>query len=290
MGCPATGQLLGIEHVDSVVAAQRVCDSLPQCDFFSWDVPEQQATLCSGHEADFIRRPGYYTTFDVDSIVGVRPRGLQAKGYEVLTNYQMVCEPGQVLGEVRGVFTMDEAARRCDADPQCHFFGLSTSSTHAHLANTLWLCKGEPVFASRYGWLGAGKTRWMPPRVPGQDGLPNPIPAGSKDGAGQPPLLLESSTQPTPMRMASFLCIDHNVTHTHSRRQIINSFFADTTTQQQLQANAGEGTLPPPQGFTFSRARYPVPAPVPDDADAELRGQLRARDLERKMNVNIDDL
>jgi len=322
--CPATGQQLDIAGADSLVAAQRACDAFPQCDFFSWDVPAAKATLCSGHEANFVKRPGYYTTFNVDAVVGVRSRGLQAKDYEVLTNYQAVCEPGQVLGEVRGVFTMDEAARRCNADPRCHFFGLSTSSGLPRLANTLWLCGGDPVFASRYGWIGAGKMRWMPPRVPGQDGLPGPLPAGVGDGALQHPLLLERTTQPTPsglasflcidgkhgvqhhsraqmvnsffsdtktptpMQLASFLCLDSNIGVKHSHREMVNSFFAHTTTQEQLQAIPGEGILPSLEGFTFSKALDPPVPSLPDDAD-ELAGQLRAQELERKMFVTTDD-
>merc|ERR1719291_997198 len=89
-------------------------------------------------------------------------------GFEVMTNYQPICEAGQIISKMAGVFKIDDGADMCAKSNACTYFGLSTvaglGGLPATYANTLWLCSGTPTFAFHLGWLAAGKATAMPPK------------------------------------------------------------------------------------------------------------------------------
>merc|ERR1712079_523014 len=105
-----------------------------------------------------------------DTIVGVRHRLFDVPGFEVLANYQGVCEDAQILREMPGQYSVDEAAQACADMDVCSYFTLSTvvglEGVPGKYANTAWLCQGSPTFSAHLGWLAGGKIGRMPPRLP----------------------------------------------------------------------------------------------------------------------------
>mmetsp|Transcript_34899 Transcript_34899/g.108566 ORF Transcript_34899/g.108566 Transcript_34899/m.108566 type:complete len:232 (-) Transcript_34899:83-778(-) len=156
------GQTLKTGQAATVFDAATLCGTTDACNLFVWQ-PAGDVRLCGGHQA--ILAQGEAAAAHV---TGVRAELFRAPGYEAFVNYQGVCDGPHVIGEEHGVFSFEEAARRCDAQSACSYFTLSTvaglDGIRAGNANTAWLCKGNPRFVFHLGWLGGGKTESLPPR------------------------------------------------------------------------------------------------------------------------------
>merc|ERR1719469_1041644 len=140
---------------------QQACSEDEQCDFYVWH-PLSVATLCTGSSTRFLR--GDLST---DHIVGIRPHMFATPDFTVMSNHQAVCEQSNVVEEKNGVYSFDEATKRCRETTACTYFALSTiaglDGMPQRYANTLWLCSGKPKFVHHLGWLSAGKLEAMPP-------------------------------------------------------------------------------------------------------------------------------
>mmetsp|Transcript_13459 Transcript_13459/g.42962 ORF Transcript_13459/g.42962 Transcript_13459/m.42962 type:complete len:262 (-) Transcript_13459:266-1051(-) len=158
----APGEMLGTASVRGLTKGAGLCREDSGCAAFAWS-PSGQVVLCSGNRLLFMKSPA--TT---QHVVGIRPQLFQVPGYQVLTNYQAVCDVAQTLAEKRNIYDIDTAAGLCSATPTCSYFTLSTvaglDGVPIKYANTLWLCRGAPQFVFHLGWLAGGIAVASPPR------------------------------------------------------------------------------------------------------------------------------
>lgn len=162
--CPE-GSTLGAQSATEPEEALRACEADSRCDFLSWSGTKKQVTLCHGGQASFYKYPN-----GGDAMVAVHPRMFETEGYQVLPNWEAICLPGpRLLARIPNVFTLEDAVRRCNANPDCHYFALSNSAgmvgRPSQDAHNLWLCGGEPEFRYMPGWLSGAKMPYMPPKV-----------------------------------------------------------------------------------------------------------------------------